>query len=443
MKRGCLSVGIWIFLFFSILNVIIILYEVKAINCWEYDSSGKEICEANGCKWNTDSWGDGWCEQLDCWSFWTNDSCLSAVTTYNLSCRWQSGGTMSGWCNEIGCWIYDGTNQTTCENTSKNFGLSCEWSGVEDSYSCMGGMQCMGQRTRASCVNISGCTWGMCYEKGCWSYMTQETCNAQSNCVWNNNGWCEEDNCWSSKYNTKQACENTSNTLKCKWNTEYGGYCEQLSCYSYNFNQTGCTDPNINGGLDCSWDSISSMCMEKGCWSYSDENSCNGKVANGKNCTWQVSQMQNTGWCEKIGCWSFDLWHNSSANEAGCINNSYNLDCVWDNSTGDGWCYQDIVALSCSNLTDQRKCWDTMWCYWDDNTDTCNDPNVTSLQGGAIGGPGGGTNFKAPPCSVFYLNDTNCNATLGCYYNNTLNGISKCVSNSTILAALPDKSLKS
>ncbi|MFH0875666.1 MAG: PGF-pre-PGF domain-containing protein, partial [archaeon] len=291
--------------------------------------------------------------------------------------------------------------------------------------------KCYEITTRAACINSSGCTWGSCTEQGCWSYSTSTTCNAQPYCSWNSNyNYCESDSCYSPKYNAVAACSNVSDNKLCRWNSNYGGYCEQFTCHTFDYNQTGCTNAFVSFGLDCEWESSNNMCNEKGCWSYWNQADCTGKVANGKNCTWRISQMQNSGWCEKVGCWSFDNISvrmenpSGSTNQSYCEQNQYSLPCVY-NANG-GWCYQDISTLSCANMTDQRKCWDTMWCFWDDFANTCIDPSG-GFQGGTIGGTGGGGGFKAPPCAVFYLNESNCNNVTGCRYNNSLSGTARCV----------------
>ena len=213
------------FLFIALLIIVTSL--VFGVNCWDYTS--ESACSSGGCNWRNDPFSTGWCEQLDCWSFWTQEGCTGAVSSYNLSCQWKSGGhTLSGWCQDASCWTYGGTNRSACENSSQAYGLSCEWGGTEGQYNCQGGWQCSSLTTRADCINKSGCTWGSCYDKGCWSYTSVNACTSQTGCSWNN-GWCEDESCYSSRYSSRAVCENVTDTDICKWNTNYGGYCDSSS----------------------------------------------------------------------------------------------------------------------------------------------------------------------------------------------------------------------
>jgi len=405
-----------IFSFIIFLSIFLVFFvwlpNVFAISsCWTY--SDKTNCQANTkCTWRDDAWGTGWCEQIDCWSFYTQKDCSNANSTYNLSCTWQQPSAPPGWCTEASCWDFGGTNQSACENTTKGYGLNCLWGPTDPSpnyvgFDCFGGPQCYRTipYTESECKNISGCSWGACYWKGCWDYATQSTCNADDGCFWTSSNYCDKKGCWNSKYNTQASCENTSDTLNCKW-SKYG-YCEALNCWSFNYNQTGCQATGVTG-LECNWNDP--WCETKSCWQNKDETSCSGKSGyDGTNCSWQVSKQSTSGWCEKIGCWSFDEWHNGSASK--CVNNSYSLSCTWENSTWGGTCYQNLSILSCSNITDEKKCFDTMWCNWNSSSNKCNEP-AAGAEGGVITG-----DFAAPGCWVFDLNKTSCKNTTGCYYD--------------------------
>src|SRR3989338_770331 len=420
-KRGLklsilfISLVAFVILFFLFVNV-----ALGVTNCWDYKS--KTDCAANSkCNWRDDAWGSGWCEELGCWSYYTESGCSEANRTgaLNSTCIWQgSKVTTSAWCSEAYCSNFEGTNQTACETDTDTYGLDCKW-GPADSASngtannCFGGIQCYGagiSNNEANCKNTTGCKWGTCWEKGCWDYTAQSTCNADAHCYWTNSNYFSQIGCWDTKHNTQASCTNSSDTLKCRWNSQYN-YCEELNCWSFNYNQTGCQSTGVTG-MTCNWNNP--WCETKSCWQNSDETSCKGKTGySNKNCTWQVSTYTTTGWCEKVGCWSFDEWHEGS--ESKCVNNSYNLNCAWQNYTWGGSCFQNFTSvLTCSNITDEKKCYDSMWCWWDATSGNCNEPSA-GTEGGAIGG-----SFLAPGCWVFDLNQSSCTNTTGCAYDTTL-----------------------
>ena len=105
----CLGVSFFLFFLFS-------TFVLGANNCWSY--SIKETCTANSkCTWRDDAWGKGWCEQLDCWSFYSKSNCLNANSTSNLSCIWQQPSAPPGWCTEASCWDF-GDRKSTRLNSS-------------------------------------------------------------------------------------------------------------------------------------------------------------------------------------------------------------------------------------------------------------------------------------------------------------------------------------
>ncbi len=393
-------------------------------SCWTY--SDKTNCQANTkCTWRDDAWGTGWCEQIDCWSFYTKTSCLNANSTLNLSCTWQQPPPPSGWCTEANCWDFGGTNQTVCQNdTRRDYGLSCLWGPTDPDpnyigYNCFGGNQCYRNvpYSESECKNITGCSWGACYQKGFWDYKTKDSCESNPSYYWHSDNFCQPIGCYDQKHRTQASCDNTSDTLSCKW-SKYG-WCESLNCWSFNYNQSGCE--STGDSLDCNWNNP--WCETNGCYLIKDESTCKGKLSysitnNGViNCTWHGSTVPTTGWCEKVGCWSF-ISNSSNApggTESACVNNSYGLSCVWESNAWGNSCYQNLTAspLSCSNITDERKCFDTMWCNWNSSSNKCNEP-LAGAEGGVIVG-----NFAAPGCWVFDLNKTSCKNTTGCYYDTT------------------------
>ena len=85
----------------------------------------------------------------------------------------------------------------------------------------------------------------------------------------------------------------------------------------------------------------------------------------------------------------------------------------------DGWCFIDASAISCSNMTTERDCMDTFYCWWQFND--WNDPS----QGGVCNDPDyfgydDSDSFFVgdnPGCYLFDGNSTKCNYMLGCTYS--------------------------
>ena len=82
----------------------------------------------------------------------------------------------------------------------------------------------------------------------------------------------------------------------------------------------------------------------------------------------------------------------------------------------DGWCYVNFTQ-SCDDITVERDCMDTFYCWW--QFVNWNDPS----QGGTCIDPSeqgyDGTFFEgwSPGCYVFDMNETKCNTILGCEYS--------------------------
>ncbi|MBN1156125.1 hypothetical protein JXA85_00780, partial [Candidatus Woesearchaeota archaeon] len=407
----------------AVIGLIVLSTVVFATNCGDYKT--ELTCTAANCKWRTDPFGGSWCEELDCWSFWNSDECNAANVTYGLACYWKQSSMQMGWCNEISCWMFEG-NQTACTDVAPNYGLNCEW----EANVCSGPPQCTDPKiinNQTACNQTTVCKWGSCNEKGCWAYSDSSSCNADSRCSWNSNcNCCNEVGCWDLKHNTQAACNNQSDLLNCIWNSQYN-YCEELGCWKFNQNQTGCLDSDAHPGVTCTYNSDGGWCNDLGCPQYNTQSECAGKTGyKGKNCSWFI-ETGSSGWCEKRGCWNFDnMSMNGLGNESHCENYSQNfgLNCIWEENPWcpmGGCCYQNVSALSCTDITDQKRCVDTMYCFWDFQDVQCEEP-----QGGDMGGAIGG-DFKAPDCSIFSTNETICNRTIGCGYNgaqarcNTLN----------------------
>ena len=403
-----------------VLAVIFVSLVVMGLNlissaCWEHTTYA--TCNADTaftCTWKNDSWG-GWCEEVNCWNLYTQTDCTNITTLARMgkNCTWQPGGTTYG-CEKLSCWSMSGTNSNTCVNNSAK--LNCEWSNY--CYNTGAGTSnsnCWEKNTQSSCVNATGCAWGQCNEKGCWTYNTAQSCRAGKdpwngkNCTWENN-WCSSDGCW--KYNTNETyCISNPSGLPCQWKWNS---CQDKDCYSWDFtNSNTCVNNTLN--LSCTWDG--SFCTKKDCWSYNNQNTCQ----NHTNCLWKA--YTSSGWCNEINCWIWDSYN--GGNKTRCENNAYGLNCKWSgNPAGNltnGWCYKDISTTSCTNITSEKTCMDTYYCWWQYN----NWNNLSA--GGRCSDPGGfafiSTNTSIlnewnHGCYIFDMNATDCNKVLGCNYTN-------------------------
>jgi len=104
-------------LFFIVLGVIVLSsIIVSATSCWSYTTNSTCSGDSN-CLWKSDGWGE-WCEELQCWSLWTQNDCGSTAVP-GKNCSWQ-GGAGSYACEETSCWTFTGTSQTACESNPDN-----------------------------------------------------------------------------------------------------------------------------------------------------------------------------------------------------------------------------------------------------------------------------------------------------------------------------------
>ena len=91
---------------------------LEEINCWDYTSKETCLAHSDKCIWKEDPWG-GWCEEKNCWSLFTVQQCINSNNTnseffINRTCIWNTASY--SWCTEIDCWVFDGTNESYCEN---------------------------------------------------------------------------------------------------------------------------------------------------------------------------------------------------------------------------------------------------------------------------------------------------------------------------------------
>ncbi|MFH1307747.1 MAG: hypothetical protein ABIH72_02760 [archaeon] len=398
----------------------ILLSVSVAAYCWEQSTEAGCTGDTDeSCNWRADSWG-AWCETKGCWNYNNMDDCQVANIP-GKNCTWRDSSAMSS-CNRASCWIFEGTNANTCVNNSK--GLNCQWDDYcRQTASWDQDLACWNKTTTSSCLNVTGCSWGSCYDQGCWNYNNDSTCRAGKdwegrNCTWNNAGWCEEDRCWNNKYNNQTACN--AATFGCRW-TGYG--CEEIQCWNWD-RTTAATCVNNTYNKSCTWDGT--WCMTKDCWSNYDQNTCEAE----NECVW--SSYSSSGYCEEVNCWSWDSWNGGT--QGACEGNAtlYGLNCFWDENCGGGGgcCFMDFSTTTCSNYTTERECMDSYYCWWE-----YSDWSNPSL-GGYCKNPEWGTGdydnagmFSGwnPGCWVFDANLSNCGLITGCE-NSTNNA---CMANQT------------
>ncbi|MBU0466652.1 MAG: hypothetical protein KJ718_02750 [Nanoarchaeota archaeon] len=386
---------------------------VSATNCYLYTSNATGQCDSpNGCIWRSDPWGS-WCEELNCWSLWTQDDCTT-TSIANKNCTWRGGGTQY-YCEEISCWTWDGTSEAICVNNTDD--RSCEWR--DECFSSGGGnADCWGIGNNQSlCQNTTGCAWGGCMTKSCWDYTSEgeDICNAKKdpwngrNCVWSNtSSSCIEDSCWSYElYNNITTCNAASH---CNWiGSSSTGWCEEIGCWSFDGNQTGCINSNTTDNLDCTWNS--GYCIEDNCWTATDSATCGNRT----QCIWD--SWETSGWCDEVNCWTWDSW--SGGSEEACNGNAslYGLSCNWVNMSGGiGWCETDFSNTNCSSYTNEMQCYDSWYCWWQANdwSDPSVGGNCTDPDWSTVDDSGSILNQWNPGCYIFDNNMTECGYVIGC-----------------------------
>ncbi|MBI4983529.1 hypothetical protein HZC32_02695 [Candidatus Woesearchaeota archaeon] len=382
-------------------------------NCWQYTSIANGCTADNGCKWRNDSWNsNGWCEELNCWSLYSQSDCANTAVP-GKNCTWQGSSTFYT-CDKVSCWSFSGTNANSCVNNSLN--LACNWDNY--CYTSAGNAyaNCWQYQNQSACANVTGCSWGQCMEKGCWSYNTEPACKGGKdwngrNCTWDSTySYCQENGCW--RYSNQSTCPNSTGGLNCEWKWNS---CQEKDCWSWDFtNSSACINNTAN--ISCSWDG--SYCDKQDCWSYNTNATCSQQP----NCNWKA--YASSGWCNEVNCWTWDSM--SGGNRSSCVNNTYSLACIWSgnppgNNTN-GWCYKDVSTVGCSNKTTERDCMDTMYCWWQYTNWSNPSAGGNCSTPGAFGAGTSNTiqNSWNPGCYIFDFNVTDCNNTLGCNHTGTV-----------------------
>jgi hypothetical protein len=218
------------------------------------------------------------------------------------------------------------------------------------------------------------------------------------NCSWTTDqygGRCEELGCWSFWQNASACVNNTAN-ITCNWRVEQwntnGGFCEKQGCWGYTTNAS-C----VNAG--CNWQQdpggFGGWCNEPGCWSKNTKSQCD---ADSTTCSWRTQSN-----CEWAKCWMFDnITLQGNATAAGCVNNTYGLNCSWTTDQYGGWC-NEYNAGCAANNGDKEGCRWTGFCMWNEANQTCDNPGTTWLNEMA-------GEKKNPGCWMFDYEQSYCNA---------------------------------
>jgi len=279
---------------------------------------------------------------------------------------------------------YSGTSKTydTC-NTPKcycqqayEFGnVNCKW--VADSTADEGGY-CVDDSEKTCADSCDRCyTRTSCLETG------RSVFDASGSCEWvNENGDASTDE-------DDGICKKKGESAEICWNAIDDDNdnlidCQDSECYS---------DPFCGFATgDCSWGT------QTECESH--------------NCTWMSDPWSS--WCDFPGadCWKYD------GNETAC--NAHNSTCDWSAGEGSGWCEQDWdMGQDCYNKMNESACtgggnpnnctWtNDSWCDSDGaGTDWCNN------QGGWCDPAA----FAPKQCWLHDDNETECNSTDGCFYD--------------------------
>ncbi len=406
----------------------------EQLDCWTF--MNQTACNAHAsdmeCRYAT----FGWCEQKNCWMQETNATCLNASDS--LDCMWEEPGSCGKTfspCALCFGWNMDNPDCSadldipTCNVTHAPW---CWWN--DTSVACEANQTACNQTLSDSCsvcesnYNSGDCTYpcewhgsGWCendfgrWDVDCGQYGDNSTmCNQTDGCSWKT-GHCNEKGCQS--YNDLDDCENSTlhQNFNCSWHQDqYGSWCEEMGCWNY-WNQSSCNDHNVTNdpAMGCTWNvdmwnPSNGWCEEPGCWSKHDNVSCNNFVYKGKNCTWYSDPSGYGGWCEMGGCMSYDdnetacntdsecMWRADShcerarcwmwdsmngGNQTLCENNTYNLSCTWDNSSGPGLCMEAYAGCDAFN-NDKDGCFGIGFCWWDEGTQECKSPG--DMSGGDV-----------------------------------------------------------
>ena len=125
-------------------------------------------------------------------------------------------------------------------------------------------------------------------------------------------------------------------------------------CWQYNeTNNATCIASN-----GCIWQvsDWGSYCTQLDCWSLNTQTLCTSTNVPEKNCTWNGGTT--TYGCTMASCWNFQDYGSS-----GCVNNTHNMSCTWDEQCWNNG-YSGGGGVDCNSIATSSNCTNTVGCSW-------------------------------------------------------------------------------
>lgn len=281
-------------------------------NCYLYDGN-QTGCTSINCTWKTLQ--QPYCSMdssANCWLYTSNNTCSA-----DSKCRWAS----YNWCTKKPERCY-GQSQSDCQSDSLCKWRSEVWGGITNSW-C--DIKCnLPNHTSSTCTTDIGCSWynGWCEEGGagtlCNNYFNSSNCNSNSECIWQNPGWCDPKGfigkgadvgqggsssgmqCFKYDGTNATACKAQTG---CDWFTMPSPVCEadySKDCWKY-VNSGEC---NVSG---CWWSATSNSCFPKADRCHIDPTLTTSAACNNTgNCTWSgfdcTSNCEVSNYATAAGC---------------------------------------------------------------------------------------------------------------------------------------------
>ena len=271
-------------------------------SCWLYDYTNESACTNSSLNGNLScSWDGQYCMMGGCWDYWDESSCGVAD-----GCNWETGDG-DGWCEEVQCWSFDSWNsgnESYCVNNI--FNLSCQW--YNDSYAgdgtgwCdpdIGDLECANFTNDRDCMDSYYCWWQ-------WDdWMNTSAGGSCSDPMWGAGDYVDEDSIfkeWNPGcYIFDMNSTDCNSVVGCNYS---GGACETVGNEDNVIINVSASYINDNG-LNCSMVNDSQMCNNipafSTCCGWTN-GSCGSKLD--KSC-WENADMEQQGLgiiaCEDVG----------------------------------------------------------------------------------------------------------------------------------------------
>jgi hypothetical protein len=347
--------------------------------CWNGEDDDNDLlidCSDPGC------YSDSFCGLVegDCFNWNDNNTCL------DNSCDWVTD-KWGSWCDIPGgqCWKNDG-NETTCSSSA-----NCEWQNGTGSGWCEQ-------------------DWGVA--ETCFAYTGEVGCNAVTDCLWNNDTWCDgggNGTDWCDDYGGW--CDHSDFSSKDCWQyTSSSSECSGIEGCTWRIDEWSSAHCEVNWSGACWNNTDSSSCSSAGCWWNSNWNWCGNKM---EEC-WQTYDEVSCFTTTSASC----SWNNYSGGGGTCQPSCYVQGTYYDDEVScktvsgcewraeSGWCEEEGFG-SCSNGTNyntEANCATTAGCKWRD-PGWCNPVNGFTCGTGLGGGFGGGFGSE---CFKYDSNEAHC-----------------------------------